>query len=147
MNSNFEAIGKYIFYFSHLEQVVRVVAKELLGLSDDQYHGVMPVIDFAGACNVCKAEISKEKLPLPQVGPALDLINRALKCNEDRIRVAHGSWRLGLGAAVASHVSRTTLRETHYFSNPGELDEKAEALKVLAGNLWDFFLSPEHGLI
>ena len=91
MNQPFEAIGRYIYFFSHVEGTLRLVIMELLGLSDQQFNRLMPVIDFGAICNVIKATIP-EKLHASRAKQANDLISRAQKSNEDRIRVAHGSW-------------------------------------------------------
>lgn len=141
----FEAIGKYIYRFSHLEGVLRVVAQNLLKLSTEQFHGLMPVIDFAALCSICKAQILKSDPERVIKGVAL--INRAHKCNEDRIRIAHGHWFSIDDGFGAFHSSRSTLKSSLYFSEAGELEQKADEVADLSEEIWDFFLAPKHGPI
>src|SRR5437667_3512135 len=53
----FRRIGMYIYWFSQLEYMLRIVATRHLGLTDGQAGWLMPVIDFASLCNLCKAHI------------------------------------------------------------------------------------------
>ena len=130
----FRSIGMYVYWFSQLEYVLRIVAVELLGLSSEQAGGVMPVIDFASICGTCRAHI--HKVPAESREKGLELIKRAFQVNEDRIRVAHGFWSKG----GALHVSRSSFKRGMHFSEPGELQRKAEEVKALTDQIWDLFL-------
>jgi hypothetical protein len=105
----------YVFWFSRLDDMVRTLAGDLLGLSDEQRNGVMPVIDFVAVCNICKAQIKEKLTDSSEREFALNLVARALKATEDRNRVAHGYWLSLEGELAAVHVSRTSLQTGLYF--------------------------------
>jgi hypothetical protein len=133
----YRVIGMYIFWFSRLDDAVRIVAADLVGLTDKQRDSLMAVIDFASACNICKAQIKEKLSDDSERDLALKLIDRALRANEDRVRVAHGYWLFKEGQPVAVHTSRRTLRQEPHFSKPGELLRTIDDLRRLTYLIWD----------
>jgi hypothetical protein len=136
----YRLIGMYIFWFSRLDDAVRIVAADLVGLSDKQRDSLMPAIDFAAACNICKAQIKEKLSDASERDLALKLIGRALSANDDRVRVAHGYWLNLEGQPAAVHISRRTFRSEPHFSKPGELLEKIDELRELTYLIWNTFI-------
>jgi hypothetical protein len=130
-------IGRYIFWFSRLDDAVRIVAADLVGLTDKQRDSLLAVVDFASVCNVCKAQIKEKLSDDSERDLALKLIDRALGANDDRVRVAHGYWLFSEGQAVAVHTSRRTLRQEPHFAKPGELLKRIDELRGLTLLIWD----------
>src|SRR5579864_3701423 len=100
----YRSIGLYIFWFSQLDRVVQYAACDLLGLSDKQAAGLLPVIDFRAVCHICLAKIPEQFSEKAAREQACGLIKAALNVNDDRNRVAHGHWDEKSRAAV--HASR-----------------------------------------
>jgi hypothetical protein len=55
-----------------------------------------------------------------------ETFKRCFKLNDDRVRIAHGTWLLGPGT---KHVSRTFKMTTH-FEKPEEIRAKAEEARA-----------------
>ena len=138
----FNQIGLYIYWFSRLENAVRVAMTRMLALNDHQSSRLLPLLDFASVCRICKAEIDINRGENSDHREILkDLINKALKTIEDRNRIAHGYWFYGdEDTPVAIHSSRTTLQDTVYFGRPGELVDKANELRQLSKQIWDYMV-------
>ena len=132
----YRSIGIYIFEFSRLDDTLKCAASSLLGLSDEQYDGIMPAIDFVTACNLCKAQIIALLPDDKATAEALDLLNKCLKTNEDRNRVAHGFWFSASRSFASIHSSRTSFKQGLYFREPGELTRKATEIRSLRESIW-----------
>jgi hypothetical protein len=119
----FRSIGMYIYRYSQLDYMLRIALYRLLGLSVEQAGSILPMLDFAAVCRACKAQLQER----PDNKKALDLISSALRVNDDRVRVAHGSWtEIGV-----LHVSRGNARLGLYFSEASELRKKADEIRAL----------------
>lgn len=99
---------------------------------------VTPAMDFAFLCRlgrvVFRERYSDEPEKLEQL---LDVLNEALRINDDRVRVAHGSWYLNPPAGYTVHTSKSSLKEGTFFYQLGELDGLADKLLALRHRLWD----------
>lgn len=122
------AIGKFIIQFSQLEYIIRHLLGSMLGLSDPQPDIITASFDFARLCKVTEAFL----LSLPDCDQKLaahakTTFSRCLALNDDRVRIAHGTWLLGPGT---SHMSRS-FKMSRHFEKPDEIRAKAEEAKKL----------------
>jgi hypothetical protein len=132
----YRQIGMYIYWFSQLEYALRIVAAQHLGLTDGQTGWLMPMIDFASICGLCRAQLQTQPAEGREKG--LDLINQTFKANEDRIRIAHGLW----SESGSFHMSRSSFKYGIHFSDLGELQRKAEEVRRLFHQIFGFFIKP-----
>jgi hypothetical protein len=136
----FLGIGQFIFEFSQLEFTIRHTLGAVLELRNKTFDLVTSPYDFATLCRVTKNAL----LSLPGWAPSAadeisDIFSKCLSLNEDRVKIAHGTWTLGGGTR---HVSRQTLKASSYFLRPTELIAKARdagalmnrVVQILIGN-------------
>jgi hypothetical protein len=122
-----QAIGKFIVQFSQLEFIIRHLLGALLDLADEQFNIITASYDFTTLCRVTNAFI----ISLPDCDAKLaahanETFKKCLKVNEERVRIAHGTWTLQEGA---THMSRNTFKVTSHFSKPEEIEKKTEEVK------------------
>lgn len=122
------AVGKFIIQFSQLEYIIRHLLGSLLNLSDPQFDIVTASFDFARLCKVTEAFL----LSLPDCNEKLaahakQTFARCLALNDDRVRIAHGTWLMGPGT---SHMSRS-FKISRHFETPEKIRAKAEEAKKL----------------
>ncbi|MET4177345.1 hypothetical protein ABIB99_008469 [Bradyrhizobium sp. LA6.1] len=121
----FKAIGHFMFQFSQLEAVIRNSLASALGLKTNKNGDLITsAYDFRALCDVTSGflcnlyesdgEYTKE---------VKSVFNACKTLNEDRVRVAHGTWLLDGGTR---HVSRQTFSAQDYFLKPGELQAKTK---------------------
>ena len=139
----YRAIGRFVYEFSRLEGEVKNCGQKLLGLSEDQFWGIMPAVDFAAACNLCRAALDRRatiesNTSAVDVKKSRDLFSEALRVNEDRIRVVHGIWLSTHDVTGSFHSSRNKFELLQYFATPDELERKADQIHKLTSQL--FFL-------
>ena len=128
----YRSIGAFIVHFSRLEEAIKVLAGNLLALSDNQFYGVMPVIDFRAACNICVAQLNAKRLDKAELDSATKLVNRTHKLADDRNRVAHAFWFITGTDIVAWHASRSKLDLRPYFEKRHEIDDLTKEVRALA---------------
>lgn len=121
------AIGKFIIQFSQLEYIIKHLLGSALDLADPQFDIITSSYDFVKLCKVTEAYL----LSLPDCDERLAehakaTFKRCFKLNDDRVRIAHGTWLLGPGT---KHVSRMFKMTTH-FEKPEEIRAKAEEAKA-----------------
>jgi hypothetical protein len=123
----FEAIGRFVFWFSKLEGMLKADLAGLLDLDNDYLDPVVSAFDFAQLYNVLRA--MKLKKASEELMPKIaKFFKECLKLNDERIRVAHGDWTLG-GARVVSRGSR---QADIYFKEPKDLIKLAKRCEHLA---------------
>jgi hypothetical protein len=129
--SMFADIGAFIFQFSQLEHIIRMELTGALRLKKEQITAVTGPYDFAALCRVTKT-ILKQKSP-EKAGHIEQALNKCLKLNEERVRVAHSLWTMDKSGSRAWHISRNSLKADRYFGDPGalaRLTEDARRCKV-----------------
>ncbi|TQF31963.1 hypothetical protein [Bradyrhizobium sp. UNPA324] len=126
----FLAIGEFIFEFSQLEFTIRHLLASALDLKGDKsFDTVVSPYDFRTLCDVTSSFVrGLEDCDDNLAKHVKKTFDDCKKINDDRVRVAHGTWTLGGGAR---HVSRQTLEASQYFIKPVELREKTKTLGKL----------------
>jgi hypothetical protein len=117
----FRAIGRFVFEFSQLEYSIKFFLHELMEVRNDLFDAFVGPIDFAAACSALKETC--RVLKLQQVEQIISLINGAQKINEQRIKIVHGLWAPAAPAEKLVYISRTSLKASHHFPSPLELDK------------------------
>ncbi len=115
----YQAIGEFMFWFSQLEFTIKARLAGALKLPDELFDAVVTPYDFASLCNVTMAVLIQQFPDSKK--PIQSLFNRCRGLNDDRVRVAHGTWTLGRKGLTARHASRQSLTSKFYFENPDEL--------------------------
>jgi hypothetical protein len=127
----YRSIGEFIVVFSQVEELIKSLARTLLGLSETQYYGLVPAIDFRAACNICKTQLKMRAVEAREREAAVKLINRAQELAEHRNRIAHGFWFVTPEEVVAWHASKTSMTLNSYFEKRGEIDALSRELHDL----------------
>ena len=130
--AGYQAIGRFMVDFSGLELMMRVVLGKRLNLKGAYFDIVVSPYDFATLCRVTSAVL---RLQFPEQTADIDkFVNDCLKLNDERVRVAHGTWALGDDFMFARHVQRATLKPKLHFKERdalSKLAEEAQRLSVL----------------
>ncbi|MCA6104755.1 hypothetical protein [Bradyrhizobium australafricanum] len=121
----FKAIGHFIFQFSQLEFVIRHALASALGLkSNKDIDTVTSPYDFRVLCDVTSGYLRSLFVSDREFQEQVKkLFDRCKSLNDDRVRVAHGTWMVDGGTR---HVSRGSLTSASYFMTPGELEGKTQ---------------------
>jgi hypothetical protein len=135
----FAAIGRFVFEFSRLEDVLKGRLAFVLDLREEQWRSLMPGLDFAFACNAArKAFKDKYEESHPKTWSKLDrILSQALAMNQHRVRVAHGFWYLNGPHGLNVHFSRHTLMEGDFYFKEGQLLGLAAEIRSLRNDLWN----------
>ncbi|MCS3451524.1 MULTISPECIES: hypothetical protein [Bradyrhizobium] len=133
----YEAIGRFIFWFSKLEGMMKADLAGMLDLDNDYLDPVTSAFDFAQLCKVLAAMRRKGSAPDDQK-KVDEFYNEVFKLNDRRNQVAHGDWTLS-GARVVSRHTRTA---TIHFDKLGDLNKLSDRCMTLAVQYYRFL--PEH---
>jgi hypothetical protein len=126
------AIGRFVFWFSKLEGMLKADLAGLLDLENQHLDPVTSAFDFAQLCSVLKA--IKRKGSTEEAAKGVDdYFKQCMKVNEERVRVVHGDWTL-TGVRVVSRGSR---EPKIYFNDPAELARWADKAKELAEKYYE----------
>ena len=140
------AIGQFIFEFSQLEWMIRHLLGEALALYDDaRFHAVTSPYDFAALCRVTR-NVAKLIPGCTDADKAeLDAIfSGCLKVNDDRVRVAHGTWFISNEEGMGSrHVSRSSLEPKVYYSRITDIDKVSQEIATLKSKIVQFLIGPK----
>jgi hypothetical protein len=137
----FLAIGEFIFEFSQLEFTIRVALATLLNpaWNDDKFDAVTSPYDFAALCRVTWEVCKGDPRILPTLADQADkeaevarVFKACLAINDERVRIAHGTWTIGSGAR---HVARGTLKAQFHFEKPEKIVEKTREVKKLMASV------------
>jgi hypothetical protein len=129
-------IGRFTHEFSQLEFTIRAILSGALGLSDDQFDAVTSPYDFAMLCRVTSAIYTIKHGRDPETKKTIEkLFSDCARLNDDRVRMAHGTWSVTAFGASARHVSRQTLAANQFFEDPKELSNLADRAKELMRRL------------
>jgi len=118
-------IGHFIYAFSQLEFSIRAILGRHLGLSNDQFDIVTSPYDFRMLCQVVSELYQVGHSDLVAAKKIKKLLDDCQRLNDDRVRVAHGTWSIDAQGASARQVSRQTLRGSFYFDDPQKLASPA----------------------
>ena len=129
----FESIGRFVFWFSKVEGILKADLAGLLDLDNDYLDPVVSAFDFAQLCTVLKA-MKLKRAPEEQKAKLKSFFSECLKVNDERVRVVHGDWTLS-GVRV---VSRSSRDPSLYFSKPEELTKLAKRCEELATRYYQF---------
>jgi hypothetical protein len=124
-------IGRFIFEYSGLEHDLRRHLRRKAQVPFDFDAPIMSAFDFARLCNALVAVSAIEEadgLPDPAIK---GLMSKALRINEARVAVVHGSWMSTYAGDRARHVSRTSMKPVNYFEHAGDLDDLSDAIVKL----------------
>ncbi len=122
----YTAIGRFVFWFSKLEGMLKADLAGLLDLDGKYLDSVVSAFDFASLCNTMKA-MRLSRAPKNRRKNVEKFFSRCMSINESRVRVAHGDWTLN-GARI---VSRNSKAAAIYFAKPEELDELSKECETL----------------
>lgn len=88
-NAGYLAIGRFIYHFSGLEMMIRIVLGSRLKLPRDYFDIVISPYDFTALCRVTKDFLVRQ---FPDQKDDIDqFFKECLRLNTERVRVAHGS--------------------------------------------------------
>ena len=142
-SQTFEAIGAFVFQFSQLEFTIKHALSRALNLSDEQSDAVTTPYDFAILCAVTRTILTQKSLG--QKAQIKALFDECRGLNDDRVRVAHGTWIDDGTTLAARHVSRNSLSAEHYFADTDELRRLTEKARRLMADLLDMMRPPGSG--
>ena len=140
------AIGQFIFEFSQLEFMIRHLLGEALALRDDaRFHAVTSPYDFVALCNVTRNVALSIPGCTDQDKAELEAIFKGcLKVNDDRVRVAHGTWFISNEEGMGTrHVSRRALEPKVYYSRIGDIDQVSQEIATLRTRIVQFLIGPK----
>jgi hypothetical protein len=133
VDDHYRAIGRFIFQFSQLELTIRHALTSTLDLKETLSDPITAPYDFATLCRVTKTVMRDWASADPDICKAVDKVFKdCLRLNEQRVRIAHGTWLLG---NVAIHVSRRTFKASEYFDSSEDIEREADEAQRLMGQV------------
>jgi hypothetical protein len=142
------AIGEFIYEYSQLEFAIRIALAEALPLGEEWevFDAVTSPYDFTTLCRVTRTVLEINLGPPDQDEQKREAqkakkeeIERIFKAcmamNNDRVRIAHGTWGIWTGAR---NVSRETLKAKWHFEEPEKIVEKAREIGELIDSVLRF---------
>jgi len=128
----FLGIGRFTYQFSQLEFTIRALLAGALRLRDEQFDLVTSSYDFRTLCKVTsEIYLLKKKDDEPARANIATIFKECLALNDERVRMAHGTWSVGAQGHSARHVSRQTLKSKQYFEQKDEIEKHATAAEDL----------------
>jgi hypothetical protein len=133
----FHKIGEFVFWFSQAEVALRFAVSDALGLPPELIDPVTASYDFRTLCSVARVVCCSQCDDPAEKAQIGELIKRCLEVNDTRVRIVHGTWNPNQdgGAPQAFHMSRQSMKVTHYFSDHHEIADAVKKCKRLAGDL------------
>jgi hypothetical protein len=125
----FRLIGQFIFWFSQLEFTIRVRLSAELGLKEQLFDLVIAPYDFAVLCKVA-SKVLTHRHPEGEAD-FKRVFNECRRLNDERVRIAHGTWTHGAEGLSARHTARGTLEAKFFYEKPDALVELAQTAKRL----------------
>jgi len=136
-------IGEFTFQFSQLEFTIRAVLGGALQLTESQFDAVTAPYDFRVLCEVTSQIVQQAEADLDGLHDRIrKTFKECVSLNDDRVRIAHGTWTVGPGSHSARHVSRGKLTAAIYFEKPGSIAALAAEAQRLMGTIIEGF--PKH---
>jgi putative transcriptional regulator len=125
----FEAIGQFIFWFSQLEFTIRVRLSAELGLEEQLFDVVIAPYDFAVLCTVTSTVLT-HKHPEGEAD-FKRIFNECRRLNDERVRIAHGTWTHGSEGLSARDAARRTLEAKYFYEKPEALVQLSQTAERL----------------
>ena len=111
-------IGEFIFGFSQLEFTIRSILATALNLSEQQFDVVTAPYDFRELCEVTCQIVQQKKTDIDGLHKRIrETFTACIRLNDERVRVAHGTWTVSAGHHSARHVARQKLTAANYFES------------------------------
>lgn len=134
------SIGRFMFEFSQMEYSLRYYASEILDLPDKHWEAAMAGYNFAYLVRLCEQVfgdfLHNDEAKRKEIADAL---HRCLAINDERVRVAHGTWISSPYGNAAIHMARNSLKTARHFVEPKALDRLADecvALRAKIDNMY-----------
>lgn len=135
----YREIGRFIFTFSQLEFLMRQSLAAALDIRHPIFDAVISPIDFSLLCRVIptvlKATLDPKKSAKYRIK---ELFNRCSKINDQRVRIAHGTWSWNEGKEDRPnlrHVSRQSLQDNYYFEHVDDIRVAADEVEALRARI------------
>ncbi len=137
------SIGEFIFEFSQLEFMLRHALGEALGLNDDRFHTITSPYDFAALCRVTRSIYRTVPGCTTEECIELDeLFKACLQINDERVRIAHGTWFISDEGLGTQHVSRSSLEPKIYYSRIEDINMRSSEVTKLKSRIVSFLIGP-----
>lgn len=130
----FQNIGQFFHEFSQVEFSLRFLLARMTRIPDDFFDIVTAPYDTNTLCNVVKALAKKATTP-ERAQPLVDVVKRFQRLNEDRVRIAHGTWTEDDYGLTSRHVSRTSLEAGWHYSKSEDLTKLIAEANSLQADL------------
>jgi hypothetical protein len=128
--STYRAIGRFIYEFSQLEYSIRFWVAELTGIPPGRFDLIM-THDFALLLTIAMKVFEGSEHEA--------ILKSCRQLNDERVRIVHGLWVPHKQGGTLYHVPRSSLKS-------GEMNERAQALELLADRALDLRQRFEKGL-
>jgi hypothetical protein len=117
----------------------------VLQIDDDKrFNLIVSPYDFATLCRVANGYIAQmdDLFSTNHLKDIDKLFKSCLRINDERVRIAHGSWFLGSGAR---HVSRQTFKAEFHYDTPNKIREKTVEVKRCMNGVVAILIGDSHG--
>lgn len=135
----YKEIGKFMVGFSGMESVLRLLIGIESKVQSIFKEALMQVFDFSTLVNTLKEFYKQTITDEEEKKNIIRLLNECLNINNDRVRIAHGSWIFkedGRGSLV--HMKKGRIRSDEFFGNISEIKSINEKLRTIIFNLLQF---------
>lgn len=128
LDKRYRSIGKFTYEFSTLELYVGSILKHVIRLEQRFSRLILASYDFATLCKTTGACL-KERTDDTAFHKQVDaVVGKCLGINNERVKIAHGSWFLHMGAF---HTSRQSMKSKLYFQELEEIDSLSASISAL----------------
>ena len=128
------AIGRFIFEFSHAEYTIRYGLAQEIDLAEEHYAAVVESYDVGMLCTVAQA-VFGESRSNSNAAAIKDLINNFRELSDHRNRIAHGVWVPFREGGVVHHVPRRNLKRRTDANQAAALEKLADEANSLRDKL------------
>lgn len=116
----FQAIGTFVYQFSQFEASLRYTLAELTIRRHSDV--IMAALDFAILCRALSEVISRSEKCSPNAKEKMrSALGLALKVNDERVKIAHGTWTIDDKEGLLESLSRQSLKRQKHYSNHEEV--------------------------
>lgn len=135
----FQEIGRFIAYFSQLEENLRYIVAAELNISNDKERVlVLNLLDYSSVCNAARRLLLlQDPTERPSEKVIQDVIGRCLAIGGQRNIIAHGAWDVRKGT---QHTNRQSLMSQFSFCEPNELEEITEKIWNLTTEVMNLYV-------
>lgn len=137
------AIGHFIFEFSQLEFLLRYALQLAVGLSDEKFRVLGTSYDFASLCKITEEFFLRfVEGTQDEQNKIKTLTKNCLSVNNDRIRIAHGTWFIDEAGPGAQHVTRGSFQPRVHYEKIEELERITEKVEDLKSDVSQILIWP-----